>query len=88
MVIDTAKTNMEAFWDVVKSGRTFQYVMDDTVAICGDGTVCGDGTICAVDSDGSAVPSTSYIVESTELVFSPAPVYGYWTTTLRMREAV
>ena len=85
---DAEKTSMETFWDTVKDGDPFWIVFDDSARKFGDGTLFGDGYVVGDDIDGDAITSTQYTVESMELPFTPMETYGYWQTTMKVREVV
>lgn len=89
----TAKTVLEAFWDAVKDGSEFDYVVDDSVRRFGTGPPASwkfdtGGYIFGDDSDGNAITTTRYTLDNTELVFAPGQVDGFYETTLTMRKAV
>ena len=87
-ISDAVKATLITWWDEVKDGSEFDYVMDDSIEKF-DGTWDFDGTYTfSTDSDGNAITSTTYTIENTELVFSPGQLYGFWTTSMRLREAV
>ncbi len=86
-ISESKKTDFKGFWDGIKGGGTFRYATSSTVRKLGTGTL-GDGYILGQDSDGVTITSTYYTAENTELVFSEDEVYGFWTTTIRMREVV
>jgi hypothetical protein len=88
---DANKTSMETFWQSVRDGSAFWIVFDDSVRkIDGTWTIdpSGDPYICGDDSDGNVITETEYTMESTELIFTPEEVYGYWSVTMRVREVV
>jgi hypothetical protein len=88
----TARAEVESFWDAVKDGAEFEYVLDDSVRLLGTGPpsgwLIGDGYLIGDDVDGNAITTTTYVMESTELVFTPGEVDGFWDVTFTMREAV
>lgn len=84
---DAKKVEFKTFWAGVRNGSTFRFVTDDTVRRLGTG-VLGDGYILGDDSDGDAISSTEYTMDTTDMVFSQDEVYGRWTTTIRMQEVV
>jgi hypothetical protein len=86
-ISEAKKIDFIAFWNAVRNGSTFRYASDATVRKLGTGTL-GDGYILGQDTAGVTITSTYYTAENTELVFTEDEVYGFWTTTIRMREVV
>jgi hypothetical protein len=84
----TQKTAWESFWTAVKGGQTFQYYDDDSIPIAGSSTIASTTLIAGSTSDSDAVVTTNMVLENTELTFDEEEVYGYWSVTLQMREAV
>ena len=88
-ISDAVKATLITWWDEVKDGSEFDYVMDDSVRTF-DGTWNFDtgAYIFGDDSDGAAITTTTYTIENMELVFSPGQIDGYWNLSMRLREAV
>jgi hypothetical protein len=92
-ISDAVKATLITWWDAVKDGSEFDYVMDDSVRKFGTGPPASwkfdtASYIFGDDIDGAAITSGTYTIENTELVFSPGQIDGYWTLSIRMREAV
>jgi hypothetical protein len=87
-ITDAVMANLITWWDEVKGGSEFDYVLDDSI-VKFDGSWDFDGTeTFGTDIDGNPITTTTYTIENTELVFTAGRVHGYWTLTLRLREAV
>ncbi len=86
---DSTQTALwETFWSVVKGGKTFLYMDDDTCPIAATTLNCGTGIINGNTITGAALVTKNMVMEDTEMTFDEEEIYGYWSVTIRMREAV
>lgn len=85
---DAQLVEWQTMWDTISQGDEFSYHTDDSIPICGDGTISGDGTICGDPASGDTYTMTTVTLEDTEFNPEPEEIDGYWRMTIRMREAV
>ncbi len=84
----TQKALWETFWDAVKDGTIYQYYDDDTTPIAGTSTIASTTLIAGSTTGTAALTTTDMVIENTELIFDEEEIYGYWSVTIRQREAV
>ncbi len=84
----TQKTLWETFWTAVKDGTTFRYYDDDSQPLAATTTICATTLLAGSNTAADAVATTDMVLENTEMSFDEEEIYGYWSVTLQMREAV
>ncbi len=84
----TKKALWETFWDAVKDGSVYRYYDDDSTPIAGTSTIAATTLIAGSTAGTAALVTTNMVLENIEMVFDEEEIYGYWSVTIRQREAV